>query len=180
MYTSKVISLFSCFHDFVFDYDFLQFQCDIPQPRFWCLTYLVFSELSGCVDWYLSWILQYSLPLLGLSWWLSSKESACSAGAIGDVGSIPESGRSPEGGHDNPLQCSCLKNPMNRGAWQATVHGGHRVGHDWSDLACIHTLHCHYYFKYLFCPFFSFCIFIICMLYLLQLSQVTGYSIPFI
>ena len=36
---------------------------------------------------------------------------------------IPESGRSPEEGHGNPLQCSCLKNPMDRGTWQATVHG---------------------------------------------------------
>ena len=40
-----------------------------------------------------------------------------------DVGSIPGLGRSPGGGHGNPLQCSCLENPMDRGAWQATVHG---------------------------------------------------------
>jgi len=39
-----------------------------------------------------------------------------------DAGSIPGSGRCPGGGHDNPLQYSCLENPMNRGAWQATVH----------------------------------------------------------
>ena len=110
----------------------------------------------------------------------SGKEPPASGGDTGDTRSIPGLVRSPAGRHGNPLQFSCLKNPMNRGAWQATVHGGHRVGHDWSDLACIHTLHCHYYFKYLFCPLFSFCIFIICMLYLLQLSQVTGYSIPFI
>ena len=45
----------------------------------------------------------------------------------GDVGSIPGLGRSPGGGHGNPLQYSCLENPMNRGAWQATVQG---VGHD--------------------------------------------------
>ena len=42
---------------------------------------------------------------------LSSKESAYSAGAMGDVGSIPGSGRSPGGGHGNPLQYSCLENP---------------------------------------------------------------------
>ena len=41
----------------------------------------------------------------------------------GDVGSIPVLGRSPGGGHGNPLQCSCLENPMDRGAWRATVHG---------------------------------------------------------
>ena len=49
-----------------------------------------------------------------------SKESACNAG---DPGSIPGSGRSPGEGNDNPLQYSCLKNPMDRGAWQATVNG---------------------------------------------------------
>ena len=41
---------------------------------------------------------------------------------IKDVGLIPGSGRSPGGGHGNPLQYSCLENPMDRGAWQATVH----------------------------------------------------------
>ena len=41
----------------------------------------------------------------------------------GDVGSIPGFGRSPGGGNGNPLQCSCLENPMDRGAWQATVQG---------------------------------------------------------
>ena len=40
-----------------------------------------------------------------------------------NVGSIPGSGRSPGGGNGNPLQCSCLENPMDRGAWWATVHG---------------------------------------------------------
>ena len=44
------------------------------------------------------------------------------AGATGDVGSIPKLGRSPEGGHGNPPQYSCLENPMNGGAWWATVH----------------------------------------------------------
>ena len=56
-----------------------------------------------------------------------SKESACSTG---DLGSISGSGRSPGEGNGNPLQYSCLKNPMDRGAWQATVHGVPRVGHD--------------------------------------------------
>ena len=41
---------------------------------------------------------------------------------VGDVGSIPGSGRSPGEGNGNPLQYSCLGNPMDRGAWQATVH----------------------------------------------------------
>ena len=47
------------------------------------------------------------------------KASACNAG---DLGSIHGSGRSPGEGHGNPLQCSCLENPMDQGAWQATVH----------------------------------------------------------
>ena len=47
------------------------------------------------------------------------KESACKAG---DPGSIPVSGRSPGEGNGNPLQYSCLENPVDRGAWQATVH----------------------------------------------------------
>ena len=41
----------------------------------------------------------------------------------GEGGSAPGSGRSPEGGNGNPLQCSCLGSPMDRGAWRATVHG---------------------------------------------------------
>ena len=53
---------------------------------------------------------------------LSGKEDTCNAGAAGDVGSIAGSGRSPGGGHGNPLQYSCLENPMDRGAWRATIH----------------------------------------------------------
>ena len=45
------------------------------------------------------------------------------AGDGRNAGWIPGLGRSPGGGHGNPLQYSCLENPMNRGAWQATVHG---------------------------------------------------------
>ena len=41
----------------------------------------------------------------------------------GDMGSIPGSGRSPGGRNGNPLQYACLENPMDRGAWEATVHG---------------------------------------------------------
>jgi len=46
-----------------------------------------------------------------------------SAGDIRDMGLIPGLGMSPGGGHGNPLQYSCLENPMDRGAWQATVRG---------------------------------------------------------
>ena len=53
----------------------------------------------------------------------------------GDPGSISGLGRSSGEGHGNPLQHSCLENPMDRGAWQASVHGVARVGHDGSDRA---------------------------------------------
>ena len=56
------------------------------------------------------------------------KESACN---VGDPGSIPGLGRSPGGGNGSPLQLSCLENPMDRGAWRATVCGVTRVGYGW-------------------------------------------------
>ena len=56
---------------------------------------------------------------MGLPWWLSGKESAWA----GDGGLILGSGRSPGEGNGNPLQHSCLGNPMDRGTWQAIVHG---------------------------------------------------------
>ena len=59
------------------------------------------------------------------------KESVCNAG---DLGSIPGSGRSPGEGNGKPLQYSCLENPMDRGAWQATVHGGHKELHTMEQL----------------------------------------------
>ena len=62
----------------------------------------------------------------------SGKESTCNAG---DWASIPGQGKSPGGGSGNPLQCSCLKNPVDRGAWWAVVHSVtsltvQRVRHD--------------------------------------------------
>ena len=58
---------------------------------------------------------------------LDGTESVCNAG---NAGLIPGSGRSPGGGHGNPLQYSCLENSMDRGDWWATVHGVARVEHD--------------------------------------------------
>ena len=66
----------------------------------------------------------------------SSKESTCNAGDTGGVGLIPGSGRSSGGGNGNPLQCSCLENPMDRGAWWATAHG---VKKNWTWLS-MHVL----------------------------------------
>ena len=65
-------------------------------------------------------ILNVIIDKQGPPWWLSGKESACNAGV---PGSIPGSGRSPGEGNGDPFQFSCLRNPMDRGAWWATVHG---------------------------------------------------------
>ena len=63
----------------------------------------------------------------GLPWWLVVKNLPASAG---DSSLMPGSGRSPGRGNGNPPQYSCLGNPIDRGAWQATVHGWQRVRHD--------------------------------------------------
>ena len=57
------------------------------------------------------------------------KESASNAGNKGVTSSIPGLGRSSTGRHGNPLQYSCLENPMDRGAWQAMVHGVTKIRH---------------------------------------------------
>ena len=54
---------------------------------------------------------------------LEIKNLLANTGDIREAGSIPGSGRSSGGGHGNPLQYSCLENPMDRGAWQAAAHG---------------------------------------------------------
>ena len=66
----------------------------------------------------------------GMKMWMGThsvalvvKNPPANAGDIGDVGSVPRSGRPPGGGNDNPPQCSCLENPMDRGGWWATVRG---------------------------------------------------------
>ena len=61
---------------------------------------------------------------------LMVKNLLANAGDIRDTGQIPGWGRSSEGGHDNPLQYSCLENPMDRGAWLAAVH---RVAKSWTQ-----------------------------------------------
>ena len=63
-----------------------------------------------------------NLPLGASQVAIVVKNPPANAGDIRDAGVIPGSGRSPGGGNDNPLQHSCLENPTDRGAWQATVH----------------------------------------------------------
>ena len=74
--------------------------------------------------------------LMGLPQWVSGKESACNAEDEGEVGLILGSGRFPAGGHGDPLQYSCLENPMGRGAWQATVR---RAAKSWTRLKQLST-----------------------------------------
>jgi len=62
------------------------------------------------------------IPWLKASLMMHGKESACQCRDTRDSGSIPGSGRYPGKGNGNPLQSSCLGNPMDRGAWWATVH----------------------------------------------------------
>ena len=74
----------------------------------------------------------------GLPGWLSDKESTCQ---VEDMSSFLGSGRSSGGENGNPLQCSCLGNPVDRGAWQATVHGGpQRVRHNFVTKQQLHNL----------------------------------------
>ena len=73
---------------------------------------------------------------MGFFWWLSGKESSYAEDA-GDMSSIPGSERSPGVGHGNPLQYSCLEDPMYRGAWRAIVH---RVAKSWTQLKRVSTL----------------------------------------
>ena len=72
---------------------------------------------------------------------LAVKNPPVNAGDIRDVGLIPGSGRSPGGGHGNPLQYSCLENPMDGGAWWAAVHGVSKSRTQLSDFTF--TFHFH-------------------------------------
>jgi len=60
---------------------------------------------------------------------------------ITDAGSVPGSGRSPGGGHGNPLQYSCLENPMDRGDWWATVHSKQLDTTEVTYPACTHRIY---------------------------------------
>ena len=93
-----------------------------------CSTALYFCL---CVSTILSW----GLPRVVLV----VKNPPAIAGDIRDMGSILGAEDFPGGEHGNPLQYSWVENPMDRGAWRATVH---RVaeGHNWSDLACMYTI----------------------------------------
>ena len=67
---------------------------------------------------------------------LAVKNLPANAGEVRDLRSIPGLGRSPGGGHGNPLQYSCLENPWDKGAWQATVY---RAAQSWTRLKQLST-----------------------------------------
>ena len=84
------------------------------------------GSLACCSSWgckesdTVKWLNNNKAILAEFPRWLSSKESTCNAG---DMGLISGLGRSPGEGNGNPLQYSCLGNPMDRGAWRAIIHG---------------------------------------------------------
>ena len=71
--------------------------------------------MNACI-----WEIEVLIKIKGVPGGSAVKNSPANAG---DSGSVPELGRSPEGGNGNPFQCPCLGNSMDRGAWRATVHG---------------------------------------------------------
>ena len=114
----------------------LHFLCAVPANNFsfsWAFPGSSADKESTCNaecrrPWFDSWVgkspwRRGRLPtpvLLGFPGGSDSKEPACH---VGDLGLIPGLGRSPGGGYGNPLQYSGLENPLDRGAWRATVHG---------------------------------------------------------
>ena len=82
-------------------------------------------------------MLLHTIMLKGFPGVSDHKESTCN---VGDPGSIPGSGRFPGEGSSNPLQYSCLENSADRGAWQATVHKGHKELDATDQLTQRHTL----------------------------------------
>ena len=90
------------------------------------LKFLVVFYIQSVTDQNISYA-----PFSGFCDGSASEEYACNEGDTEDSGSVPGSGRSPGGGNGNPLQYSCLENPMDLGAWWATVQ---RVPKGWTKL----------------------------------------------
>ena len=115
---------------------------------FLCIYYILFNQqpatLNICIQvfvWAYVFISLGPLPrnrIAGTHYNSGGSEVKTSACNAGDLGSIPGSGRSPGEGNGNPLQYSCLENPMDGGAWWATVHG---VAKSWTRLSDFTSLH---------------------------------------
>ena len=111
----------------------------IPVP---CTVSSLFNQiilqvkLSHGDDW-LHWFLEERIVAWSIS--LVLKNSPANAGGIRDTSLVPGLGGSPDGGHGNPLQYSCLENPMAEKPGRIQSMGLQRVRHDWSDLTCMHA-----------------------------------------
>ena len=112
-----LIFIFFYLWTFVHTYVGHLFSCSVNCP-FWFFAHFLFFLIHLC----------QLLVFTGFPGGSDSKESASN---VGDLGLIPGSGRSPGEGIGNPLHHSCLGNPMDRGAWQTTVHG---VANSWTQL----------------------------------------------
>ena len=88
------------------------------QTCIFCFSCIGRQILYHWTTWEAPWA-DWGIDKVNCPWWLSGKESACIAG---NMSSIPGLGRSLGEGNGNRLQCSCLENPIDRGAWQSTVH----------------------------------------------------------
>ena len=110
-------------HQLIWSYDFSFFS-----TLMWLITLINFKMLTKtCIS-----------GIKGFLGGASGKEPACQCRRCLRPGSIPGSGRSPAGGQGNPLQYSCLENPVDKGAWWAAIHRVVRVRH-WSDIAFSHA-----------------------------------------
>ena len=87
------------------------------------LVFLVITILMTPVCSFFSWFKAVVLEGMGFLGGAVVKNLPANTGDTGDMCLIPGSGRAPSGESGNPLQCSCLENPVDRGAWRATVHG---------------------------------------------------------
>ena len=104
----------------------------------WCLKLLLLQTLHSIPKYSL-----FNFSIMTMNRWIrhafpGGSEVKASACNVGDLGSIPGSGRSPGEGSGTPLQYSCLKNPMDGGAWWATVH---EVAKSWTRLSHFTSLH---------------------------------------
>ena len=93
-------------------------------PKNWCLW---------------SVVLEFFVSPFGLQGFPGGSDGKASAHNAGDLGSIPGLGRSPGEGNGNPLQYSCLENPMDRGAGRLQSMGSPRIGHDWATSLSLWT-----------------------------------------
>ena len=99
-----------------------------------------FAQLFFSIEVYLLWASQVVLVV---------KNPPANAGDVKAVGSLPGSGRSPGGGHGNPLQYSCLEKPVDRGAWLGySAYGLQRVGYDGSGFTHTHIAYEQYCISY--------------------------------